>query len=32
MWARWEMRAWCFVKNRFEMKVRKSGVALEERP
>ena len=26
-WARWEMRAWCFVENPFEMKGWKSGVS-----
>ena len=31
-WARWEMRAWCFVKNTFEMKGWKSGVSGEEMP
>ena len=31
MWARWEMRVWCFVQNRFEMKRWKSGVSGEER-
>ena len=30
--ARWEMRAWCFVENPFEMKGSKSGVVGEERP
>ena len=28
----WEMRAWCFVENRFEMKGWKSGVVGEEEP
>ena len=31
MWASWEMHAWCFVKNPFEMKGWKSGVSGEER-
>ena len=31
-WARWDMGAWCFVENTFEMKGWKSGMAGEERP
>ena len=32
MWSWWEMRVWCLVENRFEMKGWKSGVSGEERP
>ena len=32
MCASWEMRAWCFVENMFEVNGCKNGVAGEERP